>query len=249
MTNFYRRFIPGAAKDQATLNDMLKDPKTKEEEIAFDNCRKSLKRATELVYPDPTAELMLITDASDVAIGAVIEQISEGRAQPLAFLSKKLKQAQRKYSPYDRELLAIYTAIKHFRHMLEGRKFAVYTDYKPLVYAFNKDQLQSSSRQTQHLKFISQFTTDIRYVTGTKNVVADALLRVENINQVIDIEMLAETQENDEELQQVIKQKQLGIKLEKVPIPGSDKRVYCDVTKEKPRPYVTQPFRRQVFTA
>jgi len=171
----------------------------------------------------------------------------EGRAQPLAFLSKKLKQAQRKYSPYDRELLAIYTAIKHFRHMLEERKFAVYTDHKPLIYAFNKDQLQSSPRQTRQLEFISQFATDIRYVTGKENVVADALSRIESIHQAIDIETLAETQENDEELQQLVKQKQMGIKLRKIDIPGSNKQVYCDVTQEKPRPYMTQPFRRQVF--
>jgi len=82
MINFDRRFIPGAAKDQATLNDMLKGPKTKgkkiikwtkEEETAFDMCRKSLERATELVHPDSMAELILTTDASDIAIGAVVE--------------------------------------------------------------------------------------------------------------------------------------------------------------------------------
>jgi len=83
--------------------------------------------------------------------------------------------------------------------------------------------LQDSPRQTRHLEFISQFTTDIRYVIGKENVVADALSRVENINRAIDIETLAEAQENDEELQQIIKQKQLGIKLKKISIPGSDK--------------------------
>jgi len=130
--------------------------------------------------------------------------------------------------------------------MLEERKFTVYTDHKPLVYAFNK--AQSSPRQTRHLEFISQFTTDIRYMTGKENVVADALSRhIESINQAIDIETLAVAQEKDEELQQIVKQKQLEIKLQKVPIPESDKQVYCDVSREKPRPYLTQPFRRQVF--
>jgi len=83
MLNFYRRFIPGAAKEQALLNDMLKGPKirgkaeitwTTTQETAFEECKKSLGRATELVHPDPTAELILTTDASDTAIGAVIEQ-------------------------------------------------------------------------------------------------------------------------------------------------------------------------------
>jgi len=77
--------------------------------------------------------------------------------------------------------------------------------------------------------------------------VADALSRIEGINKAVNIETLAKAQEDDEELQQLTKQKQLGIKLEKIAIPGSDKQIYCDVTQEKPRPYVTQPLRRQVF--
>jgi len=80
MVNFYRRFIPGAAKEQAILNDMLKGPKTKktaqidwteEQILAFNKCKDSLGRATELAHPDPKAELILTTDASDTAIGAV----------------------------------------------------------------------------------------------------------------------------------------------------------------------------------
>jgi len=155
MINFYRRFIPEAAKEQAILNDMLRKPKikskaqidwTKEQELAFKECKDSLGRATELAHPDPKAELILITDASEAAIGTVIEQIGRKGAQPLAFLSKKLRPAQQKYSLYDRELLAIYVVIKYYRHLLEGRQFAVYTDHKPLIYAFNKNQLQSSPR-------------------------------------------------------------------------------------------------------
>jgi len=72
----------------------------------------------------------LTTDASETAIGTIIEQRNKEKTQPLAFLSKKLKDTQKKYSPYDKELLAIYTAIKHFRHMLEGKHFVIYTDYK-----------------------------------------------------------------------------------------------------------------------
>jgi len=150
MINFYRRFISGAAQDQATLNEMTRGNKQKgkreiqwkeEQETAFKNCKESLSRATELAHPDPAAELLLTTDASETVIGAVIEQRNKEGTKPLAFLSKKLKDAQKRYSPYDRELLAIYTAIKHFRHMLEGRHFTIYTDHKPLIYAFNKDQL------------------------------------------------------------------------------------------------------------
>jgi hypothetical protein len=58
-------------------------------------------------------------------MGAVLQQHVENAWQPLAFFSKKLNPAQQKYSAHDRELLAIYEAVKHFRHMLEARHFTI----------------------------------------------------------------------------------------------------------------------------
>jgi len=221
---------------------------TEEQETAFRNCKESLSRATELAHPD-LAELLLTTDASETTIGAVIEQRNKDETQSLAFISKKLKDAQKRYSPYDRELLAIYTAIKHFRHMLEDRHFVIYTDHKPLVYAFNKNQLQSSPRQTRHLEFIGQFSTDICYITGKKNVVADTLSRVEGISEAINMEHLAKAQEQDEELQRILQDTQTGLKLKKVSIPGTEAEIYCDIKTRIPRPYVTQPYRKQAFAS
>ena len=75
-----------------------------------------------------------------------------------------------KYSTFHRELLAVYLAIKHFCYFIEGHQFHVLTDHKPLIFA-----LQSHSDKY----FISQFTSDIRHVSGTENCVADALSRIE----------------------------------------------------------------------
>lgn len=139
--NFYRRFLPNAAADQAKLNGLIGGPKKKgKSEIewtpelnnAFERCKKGLARTTLLAHPDPEAKLALTTDASDTALGAVIQQQVKGEWQPLAFFSKKLNPAQTKYSPYDRELLAIYESVKYYQHMLEGRNFTIYTDHKPI---------------------------------------------------------------------------------------------------------------------
>ena len=61
--------------------------------------------------------------------------------------------------------------------MLEGRQFIVYTAHKPLVHAMSKATELQSSRQQRHLSAISEFSTDIRHITGKKNVVADCLSR------------------------------------------------------------------------
>jgi cleavage and polyadenylation specificity factor subunit 1 len=91
-----------------------------------------------LAHPEPSAQLALVTDASSSAMGAVLQQRVNNAWQPLAFFSKKLNAAQQKYSAYDRELLAVYETVKHFRHTLEARHFLMFTDHKPITYAFQQ---------------------------------------------------------------------------------------------------------------
>ena len=130
MLNFYRRFLPHAAATQAPLHTLLAGPRTKgsksinwtpELNRAFEDCKANLSRATILAHPDGTAPIALVTDASTTVMGAVLQQRTTDSWQPLTFFSKKMSRVQQKYSAYDRELLAIYEAVKHFRHMLEER--------------------------------------------------------------------------------------------------------------------------------
>jgi cleavage and polyadenylation specificity factor subunit 1 len=82
--------------------------------------------------------LALITDASTSAMGAVLQQHVNNAWWLLTFFSKKLNPAQQKYSAYDRELLAIYEAVKHFCHILEARHFTIFTNHKSITYAFQQ---------------------------------------------------------------------------------------------------------------
>lgn len=217
MVNFYRRFVRGAAELQAPLNAVLAGPKVKgkdpvnwtpELQQAFQNCKEGVAQAAMLAHPDPNAPLALFTDASDFTMGGALQQhVTEGW-QPLAFLTKNMNPAQKKYSPYDRELLAIYESIKHFRHMLEGRHFSVFTDHRPLTHAFDQPSEKCSPRQFRHLDLIGQFTMDIRHIAGKDNVVADALSRISEV---------------------------------------TNQHLYCDVSTDTARTFVTKPFRRQVF--
>ena len=115
-------------------------------------------------------------------LGGVLQQWDRGGWRPLAFFSKKLASAQSVYSAFDRELLAVYLSIQHFRFMLEGRRFTVFTDHKPLVAAINRVSPPWSARQQRHLAFISEFTTDLQHLPGASNVVADTLSRPPSAN-------------------------------------------------------------------
>ncbi|UYV75795.1 hypothetical protein LAZ67_13001374 [Cordylochernes scorpioides] len=166
--------------------------------------------------------------------------------------SGKLDAAKRKYSACDRELLAVYLAIKHFRHLLEGRQFPVYTDHKPLTYAFQQNLDKASPRQCRHLDFIGQFTTDIRHIAGCENVPADFLSRVEPIShhRPYDPKSLAEAQAVDQELQALLtSENRSSLQLEKVQIPEMNISLYCDVSTAKPRPFVPAPCHHIIFSA
>ena len=147
-------------------------------QTAFHTIKDALVMATLFVYPQPNAQLAIMTDASDVAVGAVLQQHVSGQWQPISYFSRKLKPLEVRYSAFDRELLAIYLSIQHLRHMVEGCKFSVYTDHKPLTCALTS-RFTQCSRQIHHLDFVSLFTSDIWHIKGAEKTVADVLSRIE----------------------------------------------------------------------
>ena len=260
LVNFYRRFLPHAAGLLHPLTQLLGDSSNGAKEViwtekareAFDAVKDALASATLLTHPQPSAQLAIMTDASDVAVGAVLQQQIANRWQPIAYFSRKLKPAEVRYSTFDRELLAIYLSIRHFRHMVEGREFCVYTDHKPLTRALTSRSTQHSPRQIRHLDFVSQFTSDIRHVKGVENPVADALSRIElnalTQHQGIDFEDMARAQANDPDLAQ-FQRPSSSLQLEAVPVPASTTTLTCDLSTGIPRPFVPQSFRRIVFNS
>jgi hypothetical protein len=187
MVNFYRRFLPGAARALKPLKDCLrggaKGPKTVEwngeREAAFTEVKQMLPSATRLAHPAQAAKLSLAVDTSATHIWACLQQKRAGLPgwEPLGFFSKKLEPAQVKYSAFDRELLACFLGIRHFRFMLEGRAFTIYTDHKPLTTAINRTSDPWTARQCRQLAYVAEYTSDIRHIAGTSNMVADALSR------------------------------------------------------------------------
>lgn len=113
--------------------------------------------------PQPSATTCIVTDASDTAVGEALQQFIDGVWSPISFFSKKLKPPETRYSAFDRELLAVYLAIKHFRHFVKGREFHVHTDHKPLTYALGARADHHTPRQIRQLDYICQFTSDLRH--------------------------------------------------------------------------------------
>jgi cleavage and polyadenylation specificity factor subunit 1 len=185
MVNFYRRFLPAAARILKPITDALQGSGgqrgrltwTEQMKAAFVHLKQLLCNVGRIAHPDQAARIGLATDALDTHVGAVLQQWDGGGWWPLAYYSKKLDRAQSKYSAFGRELLAAYLAVRHFRCMLEGRYFTLLTDHKPLTFALRKAADPWTARQQRQLSFLSEFTSDIQHVAGKEKVVADALSR------------------------------------------------------------------------
>ena len=151
-------------------------------------------------------------------------------------------------SATDRELLAGYRAVRHFRHILEGRQFTLFTDHEPLVGMMKKSKDPWSATQVRHLATISEFTTDIRHIQGKTNIVADTLSPgpVDHISLGVDFNALTWAQQLDQETSAawtVITDLQLR------DINFEGQHLLCDVSRGTPRPWVPEMFRRMVFQA
>jgi len=105
---------------------------TDETQQSFEDLKKALKDVDTLAYPTPGTPCTLDTDASDVAVGAVLSQMVNGVEKPIAYFSRVLNGTQRNYCPTRRELLAVITSLQRFRHYLLSNKVILRTDHHSL---------------------------------------------------------------------------------------------------------------------
>lgn len=189
----------------------------------------------------------MTSDASNVAYGSVLEQITDlGECQPVAFFSGKFTDAQLSWASFDKELYVIYSGCEHFEHLIEGRDVVLVTDHKPLLSIFRT--VHKFPRRSRNVEFISQFSTNIVHIAGTANVIADMLSRpseVDEITQPLSFVDLVKEQNVDDE---VISIKNNGYRdhtIRSVRIHNDN--VLCSVFQEINRPIIPKKFRLHVF--
>ena len=203
-----------------------------------------------MVYPTPNAETALFVDASSTGCGAVLQQRVQNIWKPLSFFSHLFSSTQQRYATFDRELLAIYLAVRHFRYFVEGRKFAIFTDHAPICTALFTRSQHSSPRQQRHLDYIAQFTSDLRHVKDEENVVADCLSRItasvfEELQPINFLEMAAAKQ-RDQTIDH-LQNNPNSLSLEHRPVPNQGISILGDVSTGNFRPLVPSDLRKKVF--
>jgi len=146
-----------------------------EQQAAFEDIKAALREDVVLVFPDPEKEYVIITDASQYAIGAYLAQEDQGILRPIWCLSRALNRAEIRYSTIEKELLAIVFALQRFRPYVYGHRFKVVTDHRPLIWLCGLNK--PSSRLSRWSLQISEYAGKVEFVPGKENRVADALSR------------------------------------------------------------------------
>lgn len=251
MVGFYRRFVKHFSDICEPLYELLGSTGQKNKSLdwtehalkSFDDVKQSLIECTLLTHHHSDSEcLHLVTDASNVAVGAALHQVVKGQSYPVAFFSKRLSASQRVYSTFDRELLASYLSVLHFKHIIEGRVVHLFTDHKPLVAAFYSHNPAKSDRQQRHLSLLSEYVASVEHISGADNVVADALSRCVDAVEIDfpDLANIATKQASDGETAQYTD------RLHPYTL-ANNTIILCDRSTLFPRPFLPLSCRRPIF--
>jgi len=180
--NFYRRFIQDYSRVARPLTELTKKTDkwewNDEAEKAFKELKARFTSAPILAHFDPQKPVVIESDASDFAIGAVLSQRDdENRLHPVAFHSRKFTPAEINYEIHDKELLAIVDAFKHWRRYCEGatHQVQVFSDHQNLEYFTTTKVL--NRRQARWAQELAGIDFRIYYRPGTQNGKPDALSR------------------------------------------------------------------------
>ena len=148
-----------------------------EHEKAFNHVKLLVTSSLCLAHYDDTAPIELFTDSSEFAISAMLAIVRNDKRHPVAFWSHCINTAEINYSIYDKEFLALYSAVKQFRPFLLHRKFTVYLDNAGVAYLHSLKLSQSSPRTARYVTYLSEFMFEVRKVPSRLNP-ADTLSRV-----------------------------------------------------------------------
>ena len=182
MVNYYGKFLKSLSSTLAPLYALLQKNEQwkwgKEQRDAFTKVKQELISPKFLIHYEPQRKLLLSCDASPSVISHVLD---DGSEKPIAYTSRSLSAAERKYAQIEKEGLAIVYGTNKFHHYLYGRQFTIVSDHRPLQHLFNQTKsvpAMASARIQRWALTLSAYNYNIQYRPGKQLANADLLSRL-----------------------------------------------------------------------
>ncbi|XP_042145272.1 uncharacterized protein LOC120848911 [Ixodes scapularis] len=183
LVEYYSKFIPHCSTIVEPMRRLLRKGVrfnwSPEVEASFQKVKTSIQEAPILAMFDPTLPIVVATDASQYGLGAVLQQQYGSQLRPVAFASRSLTDAERRYSTGEKEALACLWACEKWHVYLWGRSFVIRTDHQALVTLLsNKGSGIRPLRITRWSSRLLNYNFKMEFQKGATNVVADAFSRL-----------------------------------------------------------------------
>jgi len=195
MTGFYNRFIPDFSSRAAALHALKRKGAkfmwTGEHQSAFDSVKQALTEDPVLQVPDFDKEFVLVTDASDLEISALLNQYVGQELAPVSNYSRLLTSAERNYSTYVKECMAVLFGCEKCRSYLQHKEFELNCDNLALCWLLKR--VKNIRRLDRWVLRLAPFKFRVKHTRRTNNVVADALSRVFEGNTCESPEVICDT--------------------------------------------------------
>ena len=177
--NYYREYIQDFAKISGPIYRLLrKDIEwewTHDCQIAFEFLKTKLIAEPILRHPNFELSFIVYTDASNLAIGAILAQMDNKKEYVVSYASRSLKHEECNYGVTEKECLAVLWAIKHFRIYLYGKRFTVITDHVALHWLMNISE--PTGRLARWSILLQTYEFDIIHRAGRIHQNVDTLSR------------------------------------------------------------------------
>ena len=200
LVNYYHKFLKNVSAVLKPLYELLQSGTSwhwgLSQQRAFEASKALLQSSKVLVHYNTKLPLVLSCDASPYGIGAVLShRMADGSDRPIAFASRTLAPAEKRYAQIEREGLAIVFGVTKFHKYVYGRDFEIQTDHMPLLGPMSEDKLISplaSARIQRWALTLSNYQYHLRYKQGAQNTNADGLSRLPIPTPVLEVPVPAE---------------------------------------------------------
>ena len=186
LIHYYHNFLSNISSLLAPLHELTRlDTEWKWGAIhqkAFEQSKALLSSSKVLAHYNPQLPIIVSSDASAYGIGSVLShRMPDGSEKPVAFASRSLSPAEKKYAQLEKEALALIFGVTKFHKYLCGRSFTLQSDHRPLLGLLKQDRVISAMANARIQRWaltLSNYEYKLEYMPGSRISHADCMSRL-----------------------------------------------------------------------
>ena len=181
MVNFVSMFCPELQKLLKPIYDLTKKSKPflwgKEQKDAFEETKSRIQNPPVLIMPNRKGRFILYSDTSKLATGSMLYQFQDGKSRLIAYVSKRMPKAAKKYSITELEMCGLAINIATFSHLLRKVDFDAVVDHLAITHIMKSKMEPATNRIKRLLEVLSSYSFNLYYIKGKDMVLSDFLSR------------------------------------------------------------------------